>query len=84
MRVGPKSKWIELRQTPEKDPWYVAMQLLESRNKQVQAVNGATVSQHLWKGKLPAKLSSGQHLIEVATTDMYGREFKGTRIIRVK
>jgi hypothetical protein len=84
MRVGPKSKWIELRQTPEKDPWYVAMQQLESRNKQVQAVNGATVSQHLWKGKLPAKLSSGQHLIEVVTTDMYGREFKGTRIIRVK
>jgi hypothetical protein len=84
MRVGPKSKWIELRKTPEKDPWYVAMQQLESRNKQVQAVNGATVSQHLWKGKLPAKLSSGQHLIEVVTTDMYGREFKGTRIIRVK
>jgi hypothetical protein len=59
------------------------MQLLESQNKQVQAVNGATVSQHLWKGKLPAKLSSGQHLIEVVTTDMYGRDFKGTRIIRV-
>ena len=84
MRVGQKGKWIELRKTLEEDPWYVAMRKLELENKNVRPVNAATRSQHLWKCKLPATLALGQQLIEVVTTDMYGREFKGSRILRVK
>lgn len=84
MRVGQKGKWIELRKTLEEDPWYVAMRKLELEKKNVRPVNAATRSQHLWKGKLPAKLPLGQQLIEVVTTDMYGRQFKGSRILRVK
>jgi len=55
----------------------------ELKNGKVRPVNAAAVSQHLWKGKLPADLEVGQQLIEVVTTDMYGREFKGSKIFRV-
>ena len=83
MRVGSDGKWVDLGMTPEKDPWYVAMREKELKNGKVRPVNAAAVSQHLWKGKLPADLEVGQQLIEVVTTDMYGREFKGSKIFRV-
>ena len=84
MRVGSTGKWVPLRKTPEKDPWYVAAREAEIKSGEARPVNGPVVSQHLWKGKFPAGLETGQQLIEVVTTDMYGREFTGTRIIRVK
>jgi hypothetical protein len=41
------------------------------------------VATHIWEGRLPAGLPVGGHLIRVRTTDMYGQEFSGARIIRV-
>ena len=40
-------------------------------------------STHLWHGKLPL-LQPGTHAIEVRTTDMHGRTYAASRVVRVK
>ena len=41
-------------------------------------------SHHIWSARLPDDLPPGAHTIEVEWTDMYGRSYHGTRIIRVE
>jgi hypothetical protein len=35
-------------------------------------------SSHLWRADLPKELPTGVHLLEVTTTDRYGRTFNET------
>ncbi|MBI1320368.1 MAG: metallophosphoesterase [Candidatus Hydrogenedens sp.] len=39
---------------------------------------------HLWRAHLPADPAEGYHVIEVRAVDMWGKEHKGQRIVRVK
>ena len=61
--------------------------LKDSLNDQSDIVGlshpGPSETAHLWKGTLPANLSEGYHVIEVETTDIFGQNFTGRRIIRV-
>lgn len=41
-----------------------------------------SMTPHMWKGMLP-KLAPGTRTIFVRTTDMFGQEYTGKRIIRV-
>ena len=83
MRVGPEGDWVDLRMAAEKDPWLETLRRTELKNGVKRPVNGAVVSHHLWKGKLPADLNLGRQVVEVETTDMYGRRFRGNSTFRV-
>jgi hypothetical protein len=41
-------------------------------------------STHLWKAKLPEIKDTGEHTIEVRTTDVFGHTYLGTRVVRLK
>ena len=84
MRVGPGGDWIDLQMTAEKDPWLTALRETELKNGVKRPVNPPTANHHLWKAKLPTGLDHGRQLIEVVTTDMYGRQFRGHATFRVK
>jgi hypothetical protein len=84
LRVG-KGNWSELKKVREVDPYYLALREAEIKAKSTGlAMGGGSPSDHLWKGKLPHKLSVGVHLLEAVTKDMYDREFRATRVLRVK
>ena len=84
LRVG-KGKWSELKKVREIDPYYLALREAEIKAKSTGLpMGGGSPSDHLWKGPLPLKLSAGVHLLEAVTKDMYGREFRVTRVLRVK
>lgn len=40
-------------------------------------------SSHLWTAKLPTEIAFGTHPIEVWSTDMHGRVYRGQRVIRI-
>jgi hypothetical protein len=81
--AGP---WVELQRTPREDPYFVALKQAEEspqppRGRKLPRVGK---SPHIWVGTLPAQPSTGVHLIDVRTTDMFGHEYRGRRIIRVE
>jgi hypothetical protein len=39
---------------------------------------------HLWRATLPAKLPTGAIAIQVRTTDLFGQNYEGRRIIRIR
>ncbi len=84
MRVAG-GNWVKLKKHVAKDPYYVAVREREIKlNPDAPALNSPTDSDHLWRGHLPAGTKAGTHLIEVKTTDMYGRTFQGRRVIRIR
>ncbi|MFP6900610.1 MAG: calcineurin-like phosphoesterase family protein [Opitutales bacterium] len=84
LRVG-EGKWVNLKKTREIDPYYLALREAEIQAKSTGLpMGGGSPSDHLWTGPLPANLSKGSHLLEAVTKDMYGREFRATRVLRVK
>ena len=42
------------------------------------------LSTHIWVGAMPEALGPGLHLVEVRTTDMFGRSFESSRAFRVR
>lgn len=85
LRIGESAEWTELKKVLEEDPYYV-----EIRNREMERdpdakrpLNPPVLSDHLWKGTLPAGLPIGSHLIEVEATDAYGRRHTGKRVIRI-
>jgi hypothetical protein len=85
MRVGDAGEWITLRKVEENDPHYVAVRQREiAKDPQGKRhLSGPVPSAHLWKGRLPASIAAGSHLIQVEATDAYGRPHQGRRVIRV-
>ena len=85
-RLGP-GQWRRMTYVEEADPAYHAYvykwdfieSLLPGRRP-----SNPVKSTHLWRGRFPVDLSSGEHAIEVRATDSYGRIHTGTRRIRVE
>lgn len=84
MRVdsGP---WRPMQRSVEIDPAFALIVETESQltGKPWRNLPKPKPSTHLWKAKLPAELSTGSHLIDVRSTDMFGQKSSGRRIIRV-
>ena len=76
MAVGEEGEWIAMDLTPQIDPLYARVTERESGQ-------GASVSNHMWEGRLPPDLPTGGQLIRIRTVDMYGQEYTGSRIVRV-
>ena len=85
-RVGGMSRWMEMSRTVEKDPGYI--QAFERDSKATERLSprmsAPKASTHLWKAKLPSKLSAGPQLIHVRSTDPNGQTHDGYRVIRVR
>ncbi len=83
-RIVGESDWIDMRMTESHDPEYV-----RTRDREISVapdapeLNAPEKSYHLWTAKLPQGVSIGNHRIEVETVDMYQREFRASRILRV-
>jgi hypothetical protein len=76
LTIGDSGAWVPLEFSPQEDPLYAAVAMRESGQ-------GASISQHIWEGRLPAGLDVGGHLIRIRARDIYGQEHSASRILRV-
>nr|CAA9221997.1 hypothetical protein AVDCRST_MAG63-526 [uncultured Armatimonadetes bacterium] len=85
MRLGERGPWVPLARVAREDPYYRALKEAEQGpnpppgRKLPQIIE----SPHLWAAKLPADPPRGTHLLQVRTTDMFGKTHTDQRILRV-
>ncbi|MDQ3665879.1 MAG: calcineurin-like phosphoesterase family protein [Acidobacteriota bacterium] len=86
MRIRGSKTWIPLERTEQEDPYYVRLKMQETSSvpSPGRKLPKAAQSTHLWIGRLPRDVSKGTQLIEVRTTDMFGKTYTDQRIIRVR
>ena len=81
------SDWVDMVHDIRVDPHFQRVHDAEARileqDKAWRALPKPKASTHLWTTKLPSELPIGTHLIEVETTDQFGRTFIGQRVIRI-
>jgi hypothetical protein len=88
LRIG-EGEWAPLQHTREVDPNYRALYDLETDILSVRPGAWRELpkpgeSPHLWKGRLPAEVPVGTHRLQVRTTDMFGKTFEASRVIRME
>jgi hypothetical protein len=85
MRLG-KGAWVRLERVAREDPYYAAIKQAEETEDPPRGrkLPRAGKSRHIWVGTLPPGPPAGTHLIEVRTTDVFGKTYVGRRIIRVE
>ena len=86
MRVRGESDWLEMDHSPRLDPHFVEF---HRRDNQANAgshrpISTPRLTNHIWAAELPKGLSSGNYILEVQSTDMFGNVDKGIRIIEVE
>lgn len=82
-----KGNWIKMDKTNEIDPaynryvqdWDYLKSLVPGRRP-----SDPIVCLHLWKAPLASNLTIGEHIIEVQTTDMFGRIYSQTSTYNVQ
>ncbi|GIV01204.1 MAG: hypothetical protein KatS3mg015_0034 [Fimbriimonadales bacterium] len=83
-RLDREGPWEEMEHVRRPDPWYAR---LYERDRSLTApyrpLPAPSDSTHLWEGRLPESLKTGAHLLEVETTDMFGRTFRSYRSFTV-
>ena len=84
MRVD-SGDWTTMEHTVRNDPYYEQTYAIDAAltNKPWRTMSAPRPSSHLWMSPLPKGLSTGSHLIQVRSTDMFGQMVSGRRIIRV-
>ncbi|MFA6241063.1 MAG: calcineurin-like phosphoesterase C-terminal domain-containing protein, partial [Candidatus Hydrogenedentales bacterium] len=94
MRID-EGEWIPLEQTTVADPECQRMSELgpyldeEVLGKKLDIILGwkmdaPSPTDHMWKGKLPGTPTPGTHTVYVRTTDMFGQQYTGKRVVRVR
>lgn len=85
MRLGD-GEWIAMRRETREDPFFAALKALEAGDNPPpgRKLPDVIKTPHIWVATLPANVAPGTHLIQVRTTDMFGRQYRGDRIIRVE
>lgn len=89
MRVAG-GEWIEMQMVRRPDPYYAQLYALQEKFKEEykrlpgsDAQGKPVNSTHLWAAKLPGGLAPGSYLIEVRSTDMFGRVWHDVAVLRV-
>lgn len=80
-----EGKWKEMEKVKEIDPSFndaVNQFDLATQYKDGRRPSDGTISEHLWKFKLP-KLKTGDYKIEIKATDMFNRTHTATKEIQV-
>lgn len=85
MRLG-SGEWSAMEHTVRNDPFYEKTFEIDAAlsDKPWRKMSSPRPSSHLWMTTLPAELSTGSHLIQVRSTDMFGNTVEGRRIIRIE
>ncbi len=85
-RLGRDGAWMEMERVIQPDPYYLAMKKLEGGETSPpgRRLPKPQDSRHLWRAMLPAEPPAGTHLIEVRTVDMWDREYRDHRVIRIE
>lgn len=86
MRIGD-GDWRPMERTIAIDPKYQRVfdreEAILKLEEKWRKLPKPKLSTHLWRANLPAEVAIGTQRIEVRATDERGREFLGTRIIRI-
>jgi hypothetical protein len=84
MQVG-SGRWIPMQLTPRQDPAYLACKTDQDKLPKTAGRKLPEIidSPHMWVANLPSNLPKGGHLIQVRTTDMWGRTHEERQIMRV-
>ncbi len=84
MRVG-NGVWQAMQLTPRPDPAYVAVKAAQEEMPRNVARKLPEIidSPHIWAANLPANLTGGAHLLQVRTSDLWGRTHQDKIIVRV-
>ena len=79
-------EWTPMTHTPQRDPGYLSLKLLEEQfpGQPGRAGPRARQSQSTWQAPLPRGLQAGPHMVEVRHTDMFGQVWTGRRPLRVR
>lgn len=88
MRLG-EGEWVPMQYTRAIDPNYQAVfdheaALLAATPQAWRQLPKPQASGHLWTARLPASASPGTYRLQVRTTDMHGKRYEGSRVIRVE
>jgi hypothetical protein len=84
MRIVPDGPWQELERYEGTDPAIEQLKELEADGKlRGRPLPKPAVTDHLWRGNLPAGLAPGTYGIAVETVDRFGQRFEQTKPLRV-
>jgi hypothetical protein len=94
MKIEGITGWIQLAQTKTVDPECLRMHNLspylniKHEGKTLDEVFGwkmdyPSKTSHMWKANLPKRLPKGTHTITIKSTDMFGKEWLGYKVLRV-
>lgn len=87
MRIGDDAEWKKLKFTARADPFFDELKKLEKIHGELEGQRNLPApmkAQHIWTGHLPKDLVTGTHRISVRTTDIFGKQYTGERLIRVE
>jgi hypothetical protein len=84
MRVG-EGQWVPMKLTARQDPDYLACKTMQETlpKKAARKLPEIIDSPHIWVATLPANLPAGGHMVQVRSTDMWGRVHEECQIMRV-
>ena len=86
MRLGPDGSWAPMQQVTRMDPYKLEIQQAEQSEHPPRGrkMHEPSPTSHMWSAKLPAEPPVGLTLIQVRTTDMFGRTYADWRPIHIK
>ncbi len=85
MRLGALGPWLPLARELRPDPFYLEQGARETQwLPRERRLSPPAKSPHLWVGRLPAQPPLGSAVLEVRTTDLYGRRFSARRPIAIE
>ncbi len=87
MKIG-NGNWLPMQLSPRPDPTYVAAKAAQEALAGTVAIAGRPLpepspSPHIWAANLPTNLPVGAHLLQVRTSDMWGKTHSDQVIVRV-
>ncbi len=86
MRLNGQGDWVSLTRTPGEDPTFQAAVSAEAKMQPPpdHKLPKPTKTEHLWRGRLPAAVPAGTHMLDVRATDMFGHVYTAQRVIRIE
>jgi hypothetical protein len=84
IRVGG-GEWERMTNFEGYDPFFVRLKEIEAGPNPPPGLKlpKPSLTQHLWKAKLPSNLQVGTHVVDIRTTDMFGQSYSDRRLVRV-
>jgi len=85
MKFGEDGEWVGMKHVPMIDPYIRQIKKAEQSDDPPpgRKLPNPEPSLHIWAQKLPPDPEPGTYVIYVRTTDIFGHEYEGKRIIKI-